>query len=182
MCEYVGCVSQHTLHILHYKKHYFKHTCSKNTINRINFHQDLWMLYDVSALVNKKSEKMEKKRRIEKIDSSNPVTALTNIQSSIGKWFFFRKMYALVDLDTRINVLLHIMLLECTMYSITFSSYVCLSFSLKTVRSSNIMNRCNIENTMDTYDESTQRKKCGRTTDVSNRITHLKIHFPVPIH
>lgn len=93
MWEYVVC--EYRTYNMHYyiasKKNIIPNILSKNTINRINFHQDLWMLCGVFLSLRKKTEKLKKKEL--KIDSLNWATATTtnNIQSNIVNVFTFNR-------------------------------------------------------------------------------------------
>lgn len=65
---------------------------SKSTINRINFHRDLWMLCDVTFFVGRKI--CERKKTELKIDSSNQVTGANNQHTTKDcRMFYTRKVY-----------------------------------------------------------------------------------------
>lgn len=115
---YVACVSHiHSDYTLQQKMSITSNILSKNTINRINFHQDLWMLCDVSFFVTKKLKKKKKKNW--KSTTRIELLRLTtyNIQSNIVECFSFQKVHIIYS-DKRCCQQ------HCAIFSITFFVYL----------------------------------------------------------
>lgn len=87
MCEL--CYLHRTSHTT---KSITSNILSKSTINRINFHRDLWMLCDVTFFVGRKI--CERKKTELKIDSSNRVTGANNQHTTKDcRMFYTRKVH-----------------------------------------------------------------------------------------